>query len=910
MFEDYSKERILRHFEVDPTIGLTDEEVQKRRSQYGENRLEEKKKDSLIKTFFFNFKDPMTFILLGASVLSLILAVLNIAQGKVEPGREWLEFMDVAIIFAVVLINAVIGTVQEKKAEKALEALKKMSSPRASVRRGGRILSVDAKDLVPGDIVILEEGRVVPADIRILESFSLKSNESSLTGESLPCLKDASFVAKEAMGVGDRKNEVFMSTPIVFGKGEGVVFATGMNAEIGRIAGMLDGKEEEKTPLQKKLGQLSKFLGFLTVGIVVLMLLVKLLYLFVQGGLASGWPQALLDSVALAVAAIPEGLTATVTIVLAMGVVKMAKVNSIVKTLSSVETLGCVSVVCTDKTGTLTQNKMTVVASFTMNGTFEEGEPLREDALVLAQGMALCNDAEIENGSYGDPTEIALLEFAKKEGCPKRSLQEKYPLVDEHPFDSVRKMMSTQHKKEERGYVTYTKGAFDQILSKSDKALFNGEEVTLTKELVSSIEASSERMASAGLRVLALAKKESEEKRPIQEEGLCFVGLVGMIDPLRPECKKAMESLHGAGVQTVMITGDHKQTAFAIAKELGLASSLGQVMTGEEIDRCSENELKEKARAARVFARVSPQNKVEIVKALKANGNIVAMTGDGVNDAPSLKEADVGIAMGITGTDVAKGAADIVLSDDNFASIERAVEEGRGIYVNIKKTILFLLSSNIGEIVGMFIGTVLGLPSPLIGIHILWVNLITDSLPAIALGTDKQEENLMELPPREPGESLFAHGGLLRIFGYGLLIGALVFLAFLINPFQAGVYDLPGLVDYFSNKSLLEEAQSMAFCALSFSELFHMLGMAAGKRSVFSLWKDKNPMLWIAFLLGAALQFFVIEVPGVNQLFKVYPLSHHGVDYAWVFALALLPLLVHEFFVLLCFLTRKIRKGR
>ena len=900
MFENKNVNETLSSFSVSEKEGLSQTEVEKRRKRDGLNKLKEKKKDPWYKIFWGNIADPMTLILAIAAIISLVLAIINWESEGVE------GLADVFIIFGVVIINALIGTIQEMKAEKALEALKKMSAPTATVRREGKTLEIPAEELVVGDIVILEEGRTVPADLRLIKSFSLKTDESSLTGESLPVEKDPTIILSEEGGVGDRVNEVFMSTPVVYGHGEGVVIATGMNTEIGKIASMLSDKGEEETPLQKKLAGLSKFLGILTIIIVVLMLAVKIIWALVNNNIGTAWSSALLDSVALAVAAIPEGLTAVVTIVLAMGMTKMVKVNTIVRRLASVETLGAVSVVCSDKTGTLTQNKMTVVRAYCNEKIYNKDEFSKDNLSLLAKGMSLCSDAKVDGGIYGDPTEVALIEFANSFNMHKEDLEKETPRINEMPFDSVRKMMSTMHKEKDKT-ISYTKGAMDQILKHTTHILINGETRAINDEDIKKIEDAASNMSSDALRVLALAISFNEQ---LEEKNLIFVGLVGMVDPPRETAKGAVATLKKAGITTIMITGDHKDTAFAIAKQLGITDDISQTMSGDQIDACSEEELKEKVEHVRVFARVSPENKVSIVKAIKDNGHIAAMTGDGVNDAPSLKAADIGIAMGITGTDVAKGAADMVLTDDNFSSIEKAVEEGRGIYANIKKTILFLLSSNIGEVVCMLLAAIMGLPSPLIAIHLLWVNLITDSLPAIALGADRKPDDIMNDKPRDPKESLFSHGGYGVTFGYGIWIGLITLIAFLSEVWMKQGFTLdPTVIKAFydsASVAVLEEAQAMAFCVLSMSELFHMLGMTNVKKSFIHVFKDKNWLLWISFILGMALQFFVIFTPGVNDVFQVVPLE--GWDYAWVFGLGISPLILHEIIVFILWIAKKIKK--
>ena len=615
-------------------------------------------------------------------------------------------------------------------------------------------------------------------------------------------------------------------------------------------------------------------------------------------------------AISLAVAAVPEGLPAVVTIVLALGVQKMVKANTIVRKLPSVETLGAVSVVCSDKTGTLTQNKMTVVKAYVNEQLINQEDILKPECAFLASGMSLCSNAAVDEGLYGDPTEIALVEYANKFNKHKKDLETEYPRVNEYPFDSVRKMMSTQHDYHGKK-VVFTKGAIDSILKCATKIEINGKTRAISEKDKENIMAASDEMAKEALRVLGLAYKESDD---LTEEDLVFIGLVGMIDPARPEAANAVNIFKKAGITTIMITGDHKTTALAIARDLGIANDLSQTMSGDEIDKLSPEELQEAVKTVRVFARVSPENKVSIVKAIKANGHIAAMTGDGVNDAPSLKSADIGIAMGITGTDVAKGAADMVLTDDNFASIEKAVEEGRGIFANIKKTVLFLLSSNISEVLTMFVIAILslftseyGLATPLIAIHILWVNLITDSLPAVALGADDKEAGIMDEKPRNPKDSLFAHGGYLVTFGYGLVITIATVFAFLYMPIF-GMGSLPSSLDDIAlrlaeNENILMMSQTMAFCTLALSELFHMLGMTSIRKSFVHNFKSKNWLLWVSFVAGIALQVFVVAVPGVNTFFKCSALdiAHWGI----VLALSILPLVVHEIVALILYIKKR-----
>lgn len=924
MFENKTITQVEKDFQVDSNLGLTSNEASERLLKNGFNKLEEKKKKHWILVFLSQFNDPMVYVLLAAAVLSIAVSAYSFFSGLTDE----FDWIDTVIILGVVILNSIIGTVQESKAEKSLEALKKMSSPTTTVRRDGKILTIKAEELVVGDVVILEEGQIVPADLRLINTSNLKTDESSLTGESLPVEKNADFTFTEEVGVGDRVNIAYMSTPIVYGHGEGVVVATGMNTEIGKIAKLLSSEEEQQTPLQKKLAKLSKFLGLLVIGIVVLIFCVELIQMAINNALSlPGVANTFMLSISIAVAAIPEGLPAVVTIVLALGMRRMVKVNTIVRKLPSVETLGATKVVCSDKTGTLTQNKMTVVEAYTLHHQVKGEDFDKNDLTLLAKGMALCSNASIENGVHGDPTEIALLEFAKRIGLSHEQLKKDNPRLDEMPFDSVRKMMSTLHVENDKK-VIYTKGAIDSILKHTTHILDNGEVRKITKEDIDELYKVNDDMSHRALRVLALGYHFKDE---IDEDNIIFIGLTGMVDPPRPEAKKAVEIFKQAGITTIMITGDHKTTAFAIAKELGIVDSIDQTMSGAEIDNLTPEQLQEKVKTVHVFARVSPENKVSIVKAVQANGNIAAMTGDGVNDAPSLKAADIGIAMGITGTDVAKGAADMVLTDDNFASIEKAVEEGRGIYANIKKTVIFLLSSNIAEVLAIFIAIILGLPEPLIAIHILWVNLITDSLPAVALGADEKEKDIMFDKPRDQKESLFAKGGYLLTFGYGALITLVTLVAFLLIPMEelvghgldisltnlqlllnagtaiGGSEVLINGVTFSASETalILKEAQTAGFTVLALSELTHMLGMTSIKKSFVHNFKTKNKMLWLAFIIGLGLQIFVVEVPGVNDVFSCYQFK--DIHWLYIALLALAPLFVHEIVALTLFIIKKVK---
>lgn len=915
-YETLSTKQVEEALQTNIETGLSGEEANERLLKYGPNKLQEKKKKSWIRIFFEQMNNPMIFVLfaaiavtIGVSTFETVTAIKEGYSGNIFLDKG--DWPDVLIILAVIILNSIIGTVQEIKAQTSLDALKNLSSPESTVIRDGKRIKIKSSELVVGDLIVLEEGDTIGADIRLIEAINLKANESSLTGESVPVEKDSNTIFSSPVGVADRINVAYMSTPVSYGRGKGIVVKTGMNTEIGKIAKALDNEEDDETPLQKVLAKLSKFLGILTLGIVVAVLIVDIIWIFVDGngGNIEKWIEAVLSSIALAVAAIPEGLAAVVTIVLSIGVQRMVKANTVVRKLPSVETLGAVSVVCSDKTGTLTQNKMTVVESY-VDGKFYEQKEFNadnknKDLLLLAKGMSLCSNATVDEGLYGDPTEIALVAFANEFNLHKKDIEKELPRVDELPFDSVRKMMSTRHTKDNKNIV-FTKGALDSILAHTKFILKDGEVKTITQNDIDNIYKVNTHFSSKALRVLALAYNEKDN---IDEEDLVFVGLVAMIDPARPETKGAVAKFKDAGITTVMITGDHKDTAFAIAKELGICSDISQCITGKDIDSLSEDELKEVCKNVRVFARVSPENKVQIVKAFKANGNICAMTGDGVNDAPSLKAADIGIAMGITGTDVAKGAADMVLTDDNFASIEKAVEQGRGIYANIKKTVIFLLSSNIAEVLAMFFIIIIGLPAPLIAIHLLWVNLLTDSLPAIALGMDPYDPNNMKEKPRDPNEGIFAKGGLRDTLIYGALITIAVLCAYFSAGWLQGEFSLMGIKAlYESNPTLLHEAQTMAFTTLAFSELFHMLSMSNLKRSGFTVFKKKNWMMLIAFVIGIGLQLFVIETPLIRDIFSTANLDPN--EWILTLVLSIFPFLVHELIVLITFICNKIKNRK
>lgn len=856
--------------------GLAEAEADRRREKYGENCLKDQKKKSIFALFFEQLNDPLIYILMVAIAVSLFLG----------------EVGDAGIIAVVVVLNAVVGVIQEGKARKAIEALQKLSSPRALVKRDGTEREIESSLLVPGDVVFLETGRQVPADLRLIQAVNLKIEESALTGESVPTEKTSAPLWESDKGLGDRHNMAYMTTMVTYGRGEGIVTATGMDTEIGKIAGMIDEGGNELTPLQKRLADLGKILSVAAVGICLFLFLVAVFQKRDIGDM-------LLTAISLAVAAVPEGLPAIVTIVLALSVSRMVKVNTIVRKLPSVETLGAVNVVCSDKTGTLTKNRMTVQKCF-VDGRVIEKEMLdKKQHAFFLEACTLCNDAAIKETRIGDPTELALLDFAFIYDYEKGQLEKKYPRIDERAFDSERKRMTTVHKRQGRE-IAYIKGAADEMINLCSMVWMYGKEVPFSAKAKKEALKAVDEMANMALRVLAVAVKTKGNLT--DESNMTFVGLAGMIDPPREEVKEAVASFKNAHVDTVMITGDHVDTAFAIAKDLGIAENKQQCLTGAQIDALSGEEFTKKVDDIRVYARVSPEHKVKIVDALKKKEKVVAMTGDGINDAPSLKAADVGIAMGKEGTDVARNAADMVLTDDNFATIEKAMREGRGIYENIRKTILFLLSSNFGEIITMLAAVIAGFPAPLKASHILWVNLITDSLPALALGVDKNDTDaLMQEPPRKSKDSLFSHGGLNCTLCYGVVIGIISLLAFLTVPYEELIranlpMNLLNLNKILQVTSVLNKAQTHAFTVLGMSQLVHAIGMRDVNKSVFKMNHFNNPYMLLAWGMGIFLQVLVTEIPYFVELFGTSRLSLH--EWGMLGILSCMPLVIHELLIL------------
>ena len=865
-------EEVLQETNVVGSTGLSAEEAKVRLEKHGANQLLAKKKKNIFQLFFAQLQEWLIYILLAAVVVTLVMG----------------EYIDATIIILVIITNAVLGVIQEVKAGKAIDALQNMSFPKALVRRNGEVQEINTKEVVPGDILILDAGRYIAADIRLIESADLQIEESALTGESVASDKDASQVFSDPKtALGDRANMAFMSTLVTHGRGAGVVIETGMNTEVGKIAHLINTEKKEKTPLEVRLDKLGKTLGLFAIGICVVIFGIALL----QG---RDLAEMFIISVSLAVAAIPEGLAAIVAVVLSIGVTSMSKKKAVIKKLPAVETLGSVNIICSDKTGTLTQNKMTVKTYFNLEGekTVERNakNEATKDAELLAKAMILSSDATYENGQgTGDPTEIALLLLADDLGIDRKKINDQASRVGEYSFDSDRKLMSTLN--DENGKLTvYTKGAIDNLLNISTHVLENREVVPITDAHKKSYLDATEKMSDMALRTLGVAYKpvDSIVEDTEMEKDLILIGLVGMIDPPRPQVKASIQKAKQAGITTIMITGDHKNTAFAIARELGMVELRDQAITGGELEDFSEEQLQEKISNYRVFARVSPEHKVKIVRALKSQGNIVSMTGDGVNDAPSLHAADIGVAMGITGTDVAKGASDMILMDDNFATIVSAIEQGRNIYSNIKKSVIFLLTCNLGEVIAMFVTLMIGLQAPLIATQLLWINLITDSFPAIALGMDPGNPDVMKEKPRDAKESFFAGGAGLHLVLGGVLIGGLTILGFWFGYYEHGYSPF----DAAAPVSTVEYARTMAFMVLVMCQLFFALAVRNSSKSIFQIGVFSNKYLVGAIVVGMLLQLTVISIPVLQRAFHLQMLDLGG----WLIAIALglVPLMVNE----------------
>lgn len=851
--------------------GLTSEQAQKRLEENGKNRLEEGKKKSVIRRLLEQFADPMIIILIVAAAISGITAAF-------EGGFP----SDVIIILFVVILNAILGVVQESKAEKAIEALQEMAAATSKVERDGKVMQIKSEDLVVGDVIILEAGDAVPADARIIESASLKIEEAALTGESVPVNKFIDIInlkdTEKDVPLGDRKNMMYMGSSVVYGRGRAVVTATGMDTEMGKIAGALAQAQDGQTPLQKKLAQLSKILSFIVIGICAVIFAIGIIRELVTGNQIG--LEFLLNTfmiaVSLAVAAIPEGLAAVVTVVLSIGVTNMSKKNAIIRKLTAVETLGCAQIICSDKTGTLTQNKMTVV------------EHYGDDEKMLATGMALCTDVNIDENKeiIGEPTEAALVAYALTLDLNKNDLSKSEPRVAEAPFDSMRKMMSTVHSKD-GAYIQYTKGAPDEVLKCCTKILKDGKVRDITEADRTEILKKNKEYADRALRVLACSFKElseipADQSPEVLEKDLVFCGLVGMIDPVRPEVKAAIEECRTAGIRPIMITGDHKDTATAIAMELGIIDNPDAAITGAQLNEISDEDFEKDVEKYSVYARVQPEHKVRIVNAWKKRGMITAMTGDGVNDAPSIKSADIGVGMGITGTDVTKNVADMVLADDNFATIVSAVEEGRRIYDNIRKSIQFLLASNLSEVLSIFFANLLGF-TILKPVHLLWINLVTDCFPALALAMEKGEKNIMSRPPRNSKDGIFSGGVGFDIFYQGLFVTGLTLAAYFIGHYiEAGVWEITNSPD----------GMTMAFLTMSMCEIFHSLNMRSQRGSTVAMTfrGSHNMYLFGSCLMSLLMTTIVIYVPFLANAFDFQTIDLMEYAVALALAFAIIPL--------------------
>lgn len=888
---------VEKELETDLEKGLSKEKAEERQEKYGFNELQQIAKKSIIQRFLEQFKDFSIIVLIIAAIVSGIVGVL---QGE--------GITDTIIILIVVIVNAIIGVAQESKAEKSLEALQKLSDHASKVIRNENMEVVPSKELVPGDIVVLDTGDYIPADLRIIEAVNLKTQESSLTGESVPVEKTSEIIEEQEIGIGDRKNMLFSSSLVTYGRGKGIVVETGMTTEVGKIAGMINSTEKQETPLQQKLDKLGKTLGIAALVICAVIFILGIL----QGKEIISM---FMTAVSLAVAAIPEGLVAVSTIVLAIGVQKMVKKNAIVKRLPAVETLGSATVICSDKTGTLTQNKMTVEKIFWNDATREASnisdDEIDEELTKLVYANMLCNDTKISSDGTltGDPTETALVDMGFKLNFDP-SIYDRMERVEEIPFDSDRKLMTTVNKVGDK-YVVYTKGGIDEILKRCNSYEIGGQISEELESYINKIRQENEKMAQNALRVLGCAYKEidhipTKEEMKTIENDLIFIGMVGMIDPPREEAKLAVEKCKTAGIKTVMITGDHKITATAIAKKLGILENDDEAITGLELEQMTDEELEKNVRHYSVYARVSPEHKVRIVKAWQKNGEVVAMTGDGVNDSPALKKADIGCAMGIVGTDVAKEAADVILTDDNFATVVSAVEEGRKIYDNILKVIQFLLSSNIGEVVVLFFATLLtplfskwfgiidinGLEI-LLPIHILWINLVTDSLPALALAFDPANSDIMQRKPIKPGKGIFTKGMTWRVVYQGIMIGGLTLAAFMIG--LATTKEPIGTLTL--DQSKIEVGQTMAFVTLALSELVHVFNVRDNKKSIFKTGIFNNMKLIGAIIISAVLMFVILLIPGLREIFSIPVLPKENI--IELICLVLAPIVIVEIFKLL-----------
>lgn len=873
-FYNKSTGEVLSHFNTNES-GLSSSEASVRLEKNGKNKLAEGKKESMIQRFLKQLAEPMTIILIVAAVISAALAIFE---------QEFPS--DTIIILAVVLINAILGVLQESKAEKAIEALQEIAAATSKVIRDGRQITVKSEDLVVGDIIVLEAGDAVPADARIIECASLKAEEAALTGESVPVNKTENTIDAEEVTLGDRKNMVYMGSVIVYGRGKAVVTGAGMDTEMGKIADALANAEEGKTPLQIKLAQLSKVLTVLVIIISVLVFGINIIReLVTVGSFTFGKVMDFfMVAISLAVAAIPEGLSTVVTIVLSIGVTNMSKRNAIIRKLTAVETLGCTQIICSDKTGTLTQNKMTVVDHY------------GDDEALLANVMSLCSDAEFdnnENTAVGEPTECALVNYAEALGLSKNTQKNLFVRVGEVPFDSMRKMMSTVHRTEDGSLIQFTKGAPDEILKVCTTALIGGKEIELTDGIRAEILSANKSMADKALRVLAASKKNLDSLPDVYEadtleRGLCFVGMVGMIDPVRPEVKPAIDECRLAGIRPIMITGDHKDTAVAIATQLGIIKDASEAITGAELDGISDEDFDTLVEKYSVYARVQPEHKTRIVNAWRKKGKITAMTGDGVNDAPSIKNADIGVGMGITGTDVTKNVADMILADDNFATIVSAAGEGRRIYDNIRKAIQFLLASNLSEVLTIFFATLFGVSNIFLPAHLLWINLITDCFPALALGMEKPESNVMKRKPRDSKEGIFADGLGVAVVYQGLLVTIITLASYFIGrDLLAELHHADAIAAGHYSAEML--GTSMAFLTLSMAEIFHAFNMRSLKGSIFTM-KTQNVWLWGAGLLSFLLTTAVIEIDFLANAFSLAQLDLTEYGIAMALAVCVIPI--------------------